>query len=261
MKKSIYVAMEIQAGTEKLAEALMLRGFPVKVKDDFITLPNGSQQDYEQLKYLLEVLHIPVFWNGDRFQLLVNHFPIQKMREIIQYHGREHSVHMEGYHFKWRSFVNRRYGIRTNTIHLCPYTAILVKSLNEAGITALTGCNGHKKHSPNIQLSGVYVGVWFSIIQQKFMNDLDLHYIWKAEFTQGRSNAIILANKQEHEEWDMKKVLSDCYQMASVLHKHAAELRAWKRHSFKRNMKATAEAYRETTNIHQLYEWMKKVSS
>ena len=37
MKPSLYVLMETKTGTEKLAEALLLRGFPVEVKNDFIT--------------------------------------------------------------------------------------------------------------------------------------------------------------------------------------------------------------------------------
>lgn len=260
MKNSVYVAMEMQTGTEKLAEALLLRGFPVKVEKDFITLTNGSPQDYQQLRGFLEKVQIPVFWNEAKFQLLTNHFPLQKMKEIIHYHGREHMVHMEGYHFKWRSFVNRRYGIRTNTMNLCPYTAILVKALNEAGIVTLTGCNGHGRHNPNFQLSGVYHGVWFSIIQQKYLKNLILNYSWKVNYTHGRCNAVIMANKPAEESWDMKKVLADCYQMATVLTEHAEELREWKKHSFKRNMKRTAEALREAGDIQQLIHWMKKMT-
>lgn len=260
MKPSIFVAMEMQTGTEKLAEALMLRGFPVKVEEDFITLHNGSEQDYQQLEYFLDQLNIPVFWNGDRFQLLVNRFPQAKMRQIIYHPGREHLVSMEGYHYKWRSFVNRRYGIRTNTLDLCPCTAILVKALNEAGIVALTGCHGHRRHNPNIQLSGVYFGVWFSIIQEKFLQDLPLHYQWKVEFTQGRSNATIIATKKEDEAWDKKSILSDCTQMASILRQHAADIRQWKKNTFKRNMKTSAETYRQQADIHQLHHWMKQTA-
>lgn len=256
MKKSVYLSMEMQTGTEKLAEALVLRGFPVKVENEFITLPNGSQQDHRQLKSLLEVLQIPVFWNVDRFQLLTNHFPLQKMKEIIYANGREHHVQMEGYHFKWRSFVNRRYGIRTNTINLCPFTVIMVKALNEAGIVTLTGCNGHGKHDPNFQLSGVYYGVWFSLIQQKYMKDLSLHYTWKVNYTHGCCNAVIIADKAEKEQWNMKKILSDCYQMAAVLTENAAEIRAWKKRSFTRSMKQIAEPLRES-DINGLIQWMK----
>ncbi|MGF6950188.1 hypothetical protein QF028_002693 [Neobacillus sp. B4I6] len=260
MKKSVYVSMEMQTGTEKLAEAIVLRGFPVKVENDFITLPNGSPQDYHQLKIFLEKMQVPVFWNGDRFQLLTNRFPLQKMREIIHFHGREHSVHMEGYHFKWRSFVTRRYGIRTNTINLCPFTTIMVKALNEAGIVTLTGCNGHGNHKPNFQLSGVYYGVWFSIIQEKYMKNLSLHYNWKVNYSPGGCNAVIMANKSSEKNWDMKKVLADCYQMAVVLTDHAAELREWKKRSFKRSMKQNAETLKQSGDIQPLIHWMKNMA-
>ncbi|MGG3471346.1 hypothetical protein ABES02_28230 [Neobacillus pocheonensis] len=256
MKSSNYLSIEMQSGTEKLAEALVLRGFPVEVNNDFISLRNGSQHDQQQLKTFLDTLEIPVFWNGDGFQLLVNHFPIPKMRKIIQYPGREHMVNMEGYHFQWRSFVTRRYGIRTNTIELCPYTAILVKALNEAGIVTLTGCNGHGQHDPNFQLSGIYHGIWFSIIQQRYLKDLPLHYQWDMQFIRGGCNAGIFAQKSSDDRWDMNKVLADCYQMAQMLTSHAAEIRAWKRRTFKRNMKQSAEAMKKGGNIHQLFEWM-----
>lgn len=256
MKTSFYVSMEMKSGTEKLAEALVLRGFPVEVKNDLISLKNGSCQDHLQLKSFLETLNIPIFWNGEQFQLLINQFPIQKMKEIIHFHGNEHHVHMEGHHFLWRSFVNRRYGIRTNTPNLCPFTAIMVKALNESGIVTLTGCNGHGNHSPNFQLSGVYNGIWFSIIQQRYLKNLPLHYNWKMQMPQGGTNAVIIANKPANERWEMNKILSDCYQMASVLTSHAAEIREWKKRSYKRNMKQTAETLRISGNLQQLFDWM-----
>jgi hypothetical protein len=257
MKSSNYLSMEMQSGTEKLAEALLLRGFPVEVKNDLISIRNGSHQDYEQLKKFFKTLDIPVFWNGDRFQLLINHFPLQKMREIIQFHGTEHFVHMEGYHFQWRSFVTRRYGIRTNSINLCPFTAVLVQALNEAGIVTLTGCNGHGHHDPNFQLSGIYNGIWFSIIQQRYLKEMPLHYNWKMQFIAGGSNAGIFVDKLPNERWEMNKILDDCYQMAQVLTSHAAEIREWKKLSFKRNMKQSAEFFRCSGNHQQLFEWMK----
>jgi len=261
MKKSLFVEMKLQAGTEKLAEALLLRGFPVELENEFISLRNGSQQDLHQLEIFLETLNVPVFWSESRFQLLTNHFPLHKVKEIVHFKGRQHSVHMESYHFKWRSFVNRRYGIRTNTISLCPYTAIMVKALNEAGIVALAGCNGHGKHNPNFQLSGVYYGIWFSIIQERYMQALKLHYKWNVKFIREASNSIIVANKPEEDKWDMNKVLADCYQMANVLTEHAAELREWKRRTFKRKMKQKAETFKETRDMNQLFDWMNDIAT
>lgn len=256
MKPSTYITMEMQSGTKKLAEALELRGFAVKVEKQLISLRNGTERDIADLKRFLEVLNIPVFWNGDRFQLLINRFPFQKMKEIIHFSGKEHSVSMEGYHFQWRSFVTRRYGIRTNTIQLCPYTAIMVKALNEAGIVTLTGCNGHGNHSPNFRLSGVYNGIWFSIVQERYLKELPLYYKWEMEWIHNGTNAGIFAEKLPDEKWDMNKVLADCYQMAQVLAEHSEEIREWKQRTFKRNMKETAEALRLTRNVQQLASWM-----
>jgi hypothetical protein len=260
MKTSNYLSIEMQSGTDKLVEALELRGFPVEVNNDIISLRNGSPDDFKQLKVFLETLEIPVFWNGDGFQLLINQFPIPKMRKIIQFPGHEHFVHMEGYHYQWRSFVTRRYGIRTNTINLCPFTAILVKALNEAGIVTLTGCNGHGQHDPNFQLSGIYNGIWFSIIQQRYLKELPLHYKWEMKFISGGCNAGIFAEKHPKEKWEMNKILADCYQMATILNAHAAEIREWKSRTFKRNMKQSVEALRHVGDYRQLADWMKEAA-
>ncbi len=253
-----FLNFEMADGTKKLAEALFLRGFPVQMENDFISLRNGSERDYAELKWLLERLAIPVFWNGKKFQLLVTHFPYGKMRQIVRLNGIPHSVDMSDYHYKWKTFVNRRFGIRTSTLQLCPYTAILVKALNEAGIVALTGCNGHGRHSPNVRLSGVYFGVWFSLIQEKYLQHLRLHYSWQVEYTGGKTTACIIANKATNEPWDMLKVLDDCRQMAEVLVKHAAEIRALKRQTFKRSMKEIPEKYRLSRDMHGLRDWMKQ---
>lgn len=260
MRKSVYVMMEMQDGTSRLVEALRLRGFCVKKEDDFIKLVNPSKRDIHELKFFLDKLNIPVFWNEeDQFQLLVNRFPLQKMKQIIQYKGRNYNYYMEGYHLKWRSFVTRRFGIRTNTLDLCPYTAIMVKALNEAGIVTMSGCNGHRQHQPNFQFSGVYFGVWFSIIQEKYLKNLTLHYDWKVKFFhEGRTSAL-LAHKSHEEPWDMKKVLADCEQMANVLRENAREIRMIKNNCFKRSMKEQAEYYREIGDMNGLYNWMKKM--
>ncbi|MED4018539.1 hypothetical protein [Sutcliffiella cohnii] len=259
MRNSIYVTMEMQDGTSKLAEALQLRGFQVKVKNDYVSLVNGSEKDVQELKYFLDKLNIPVYWNKDQFQLLVNRFPLHKMKEIIQYKGRNYTYQVQGYHLKWRSFANRRYGIRTNTMDLCPYTAMMLKALNEAGIVTISGCNGHHHHNPNFQFSGVYFGIWFSLIQEKYLKNLSLHYQWKVEFLRGRMTSGLIANKSVEENWNMKKILADCEQMANALRKHASTIRNLKKNSFKRGMKETPESFREKGDMKGLYDWMKKV--
>ncbi|MEC5425893.1 hypothetical protein QGM71_20780 [Virgibacillus sp. C22-A2] len=257
MKTSVYVSLEMQGGTNRLVEALVLRGFPVQVKNDFISLRNGSNRDYEELKGFLDKLNIPVFWNENQFQLLVNRLPLQKVREIVRYKGRNYQFHAQGYHFKWRTFANRRYGIRTNTTELCPYTAIMVRALNEAGIVTLSGCNGHGHHSPNFQLSGVYYGIWFSLIQKRYLNDLSLNYTWKVRLGQGFSPSKVYACKSSNQQWDMIKVLADCEKMALTLTSHASDIRELKQNCFKRGMKETAESLKSDGQFNKLSGWMK----
>lgn len=60
MRNSLYVLTKMQGGTERLAEALQLRGFSVEMEDDCICLKNGTVRDREELKFFLDKLNIPV---------------------------------------------------------------------------------------------------------------------------------------------------------------------------------------------------------
>ncbi|OLS33737.1 hypothetical protein [Bacillus sp. MRMR6] len=96
---------------------------------------------------------------GNDFQLLVNRFPVALMKKIsTTIAGREFPVNINDFYFRWRAFVNRRHGLKVNKLELDPFIACLVKSVNQAGIACLAGCDGHLKHAPNLQFSGVYNG-------------------------------------------------------------------------------------------------------
>ena len=88
------------------------------------------------------------------------------MKKITTEAGHEFRINMNDYHYKWRAFVNRRHGLKVNTIESNPYIACLVKAVNQAGISCLAGCDGHLKYAPNLQFSGVYNGAWFHIISK-----------------------------------------------------------------------------------------------
>ena len=81
MKSNLFT-LELMDGQERLFEALEMRGFLVEKKGPFLTLASGSAAlDYPALKALLTKLNIPVFWNGNHFQLLVNRFPVAMMKK------------------------------------------------------------------------------------------------------------------------------------------------------------------------------------
>lgn len=247
--------LKIDDASERLAFALKMRGFHVKLENDLLSLQNGTHLDYKQVKILLHTLSIPVFWmNDQQFQLIVTHFPLKNIEEIIAFKGREYPVSVDGYRFKWRSFVNRRYGIRINTLDLDPYTAVLTGALNRAGIVTLSGCNGHGRYAPHFKISGVYNGIWLTLVQQQYISDIPLHYQWHVTFEGAVSTLRAVSSNQE--EWDMRKVLSDCCKMAERLDKKAADIRQWKKEAFKRNMKKIAEPLRSAGNIEELYAWM-----
>ncbi|MGM0900366.1 MAG: hypothetical protein ACQEXB_04520 [Bacillota bacterium] len=260
--KSNLLSLELMDGQERLAEALEMRGFLVEKEGPFLTLGNGSAvSDYADLKVLLTKLNIPVFWNGDRVQLLVNRFPVMMMKKITRHRGTDFPVKMNGYHFRWRAFVNRKHGLKVDTMKLDPYIAGLVKAVNRAGISCLAGCDGHLKHAPNLQFSGVYNGAWFQIVQKEYLSGLSLNYTWDVEF-KGGSGSRLVASKKGTEQWDMKKIYEDTLTMAYKLKEHSSEIKDRKATSFKRNqqMKQMAEAYRMNGQFEDLVDWMERES-
>ncbi|MEH7073815.1 hypothetical protein [Neobacillus drentensis] len=107
MKSNLFT-LELMDGQERLFEALEMRGFLVEKNGSFLTLSRGSAAlDYQTIKVLFKKFNIPVFWQGNDFQLLVNRFPVGMMKKITTIAGREFPVNMNDYHFRWRVFANR----------------------------------------------------------------------------------------------------------------------------------------------------------
>ena len=261
--KSNLLTLELMDGQERLFEALEMRGFLVEKKGEFLTLSSGSAAlDYPALKVLFKNFNIPVYWQGNDFQLLVNRFPVAMMKKITTVAGHEFPVSMNHYHFRWRAFANRKHGLKVNTLELDPYIACFVKAVNQAGVSCLAGCDGHLKHAPNLQFSGVFNGAWFHIIQKQYLNELKLNYKWEVCF-KGGSGSRLVAVKAETENWDMKKIYEDTLNMAYKLKEHAEEIKERKISAFKRNkqMKEVAEFYRESGDYTKLIKWMGEVSA
>ena len=185
-------------------------------------------------KALLTKLNIHVYWDGIGFQLMVNRLPVMMMKRITTHRGTEFPVSMNGYHFRWRAFVNRKHGLKVDTLKLDPNIACLVKAVNQAGISCLAGCDGHLRYSPNLQFSGVYNGAWFHIIQKHYLNGLNLNYTWEVEY-KGGSGSRLVARKTDIEQWDMKKIYEDTLKMAYKLRDHSSEIKERKISTFKRN--------------------------
>jgi hypothetical protein len=259
MKNMNLMKLEMMDATARIAEALQMRGLFVEVKDDFIILTDGNTKaDISKVRELLHHLGIPTFWQGSKFQVLVTRVPISMMKRIMNTQGREFPIFMEGYHYKWKPFVQRRFGIKVNALDLDANMAMFVKSLNLAGITALAGCNGHHRYAPNVQLSGVFQGAWFEVIQEKYLSSCSLHYKWNVHYG-NESGSCITADKGEAERWDMNLIYQDAVQMAQILQKHAAEIRELKRATFKRKgeMKEQANRFVQKREFKELVGWMK----
>lgn len=261
--KSNLLSLELMNGQERLAEALEMRGFLIEEAGPFLTLKKGSAaSDYADLKALLTKLNIPVMWYGDKFQLLANRFPVMMMKKITTHRGTEFPISMSGYHLRWRAFVNRKHGLKVDVMKLDPYIACLVKAVNQAGISCLAGCDGHLRHAPNLQFSGVYNGAWFQVIQKEYLNGLNLNYSWEVEYRGGSCSRLVAA-KTDSEQWDLKKIYEDTLKMAYKLKECSSKIKDRKASYFKRNqrMKKEAEAYRINGQFEELVEWMDKVSN
>ena len=265
MKSPLLLQLEEMIATDTIIEALQIRGFLVKKEDDFIVLQEGSgKRDAWGLRRLLQRLNIPTLWNdkGNRVQILVNTIPFSMAQKIIHTRGRNHPFYIKDYQMMWRHFANKRYGLKTNTLDLDPNIAMLVKTLNLAGITAITGCDGHEEFAPHIRLSGPFNGVWLKIIQERLFQKLELHYNWSVEL-KGMTGAQFIAKKGINQTWDQKKILRDTSRMASILAEHAVELRYSKKASFKRSemMKDIANSFVENVQYEELQKWMESLVS
>jgi hypothetical protein len=261
MIKMNLMKLEMMNGTERVAEALQMRGLFVEVKNDLIVLTEeNTKVDIEKVRELLIRLNIPTLWTTDnKFQVLVNRLPIAMMKRIMNVRGQEFPVNMEGYHYRWRAFAQRRFGIKVNALELDPQVAMMVKILNVAGITTLAGCNGHHRYAPNFQLSGVFQGAWFEVIQEKYLKSCDLHYKWSVHYG-NQSGSSLIAENEHTSRWDMNNIYQDTVQMATILKKHANEIRDLKKKTFKRDgeMKEIAKRFVEEKDYVGLVAWMKK---
>jgi hypothetical protein len=109
-------------------------------------MDENTREDILRVRNLLEQVRIPAFlYDYQTFQVLVNRISVIVMKQIMNARDREFPVSMEGYHYKWRSFVQRRYGIKVNALELDSNVAMFLKILNLSGITALAGCNGQNR--------------------------------------------------------------------------------------------------------------------
>ncbi|WP_227939056.1 hypothetical protein [Alkalihalobacillus deserti] len=260
--RSNLLTLELMDGQERLFEALEMRGFLVEKKGPFLALAKGSAaSDYSDVKALLSKYNIPIHWNEENFQLLVNKFPVMMMKRITTHRGKEFPISLNGYHFRWRAFVNRKHGLKVDTLKLDPFISCLVKAVNKTGIACVAGCDGHLRHAPNLQFSGVYNGAWFSIVQKKMLNDLNLNYTWEVEF-EGGTGSRLVAKKTATEQWDSKKIYEDTLKMAYRLKDNSTKIKERKITYFKRSkkMKEVAEAFRLNGQLNHLVAWMEKVS-
>lgn len=170
--------------------------------------------------------------------------------------GREFPISMEGYHHKWRAFAQRRFGIQVNALDLDANVAMLVNSLNMAGITTHAGCNGHHRNAPIFQFSGVFQGAWFEVIQEQYLSELSLHYNWKVLYNNSLGSCL-RADGAGH--WEMNLIYQDTVKMAHILQKHAKQIRELNSASFKRNkeMKSAANHLVQQGDFAFHADWMK----
>lgn len=250
--------LEVMTATEKVAEALVMRGLFVEVKEGVLFFSeNCAKKDVEDVKLVLNKLTIPYMTYGeDKIEILVNQMPILKMKKILTAGGRPFEINKAEYHQHWRFFANRRYGFRVNAFQLEYNMARFVKAANLAGIATHAGCNGHLKKAPRFQFAGPYMGAWFATVQRMYLNELNLNYEWEVVYD-GYTGAELRAKTTQN--WCLHKIHQDTLKMAAILEVHAAEIRELKIVNFKRFQKNFVQILTDLEGYFTLEDWMFKV--
>lgn len=247
--------LELMTATEKVAEALIMRGLFVEVKDGVLLFSKCcAKNDVQDVKVVLNKLNIPFITHGEnKIEILVNQIPLLKMRKILTAGGQPFSINKAAYHQYWRFFANRRYGFRVNAFQLEYNMARFVKAANLAGIATYAGCNGHLKKAPRFQFAGPFMGAWFTAVQRIYLKDLSLNYEWKIVYD-GYTGAELRAKTVQ--DWCLHKIHEDTLKMAAVLEAHAAEIRGLKNLNFTRIQKHTVQKWIEEKDYAALENWM-----
>lgn len=247
--------LELMTATEKVAEALVMRGLFVEVKDGVLFFSKCSaKNDIRDVQSVLNQLNIPFILHGEReIEIIVNQISTLKMKKILSAGGHPFSINSADYHQYWRFFANRRYGFRVNTFQLEYNMARFVKAANLAGIATHAGCNGHLKKSPRFQLAGPFMGAWFAVVQQRYFKDLKLNYDWKIVYD-GFTGAELRATSSK--EWCQHKIHEDTLKMAFLLETHATEIRELKNMHFIRAQKQVMKEWVQKKDYSMLENWM-----
>ena len=247
--------LELMSATEKVAEALVMRGLFVEVQEGILVFSTcNAKRDSQDVQSVLNQLNIPFVFRGtNKLEILVNQLPTVKMKKIVTAGGRPFTINAERYHQYWRFFANRRYGFRVNAFLLEYNMARFVKATNLAGIATYAGCNGHLKKSPRFQFAGPFMAAWFVAVQQRYLRKLDLNYKWHVVYD-GFTGAELRATSNDG--WCQHKIHEDTLNMALLLETHAAEIRACKNKCFTRSQKGIAQQWVQEQNYAALENWM-----
>lgn len=249
-----YINLEVMSATSKVVEALKARGFFVEEENGAIEFTESSAQgDQTQALQLLNRLGIPfMLMPNQSVEILVNKLPNSVFKKIFQFGGAPFDVSFNSHQENWRYFTSKRFGLRVEALDLEYNMARFVKMANLAGIATFAGCNGHLKHSPRFQFSGVFHGAWFNAIQQLYMKNLQLNYRWEVLY-QGTTQAELRVINEKG--WDQNLIHQDTLKMAGVLEKYAREIRELKKKSFSKHQ-SMPKVFFQHEESESLENWM-----
>lgn len=247
--------LELMSATEKIVEALKMRGLFVKAVEGVIEFSNCmSKNDFSDVQILLNKLDIPFWVHGDnRIEILVNELSIITMKKIVKFGGSPFHLDYSEHHSNWRFFTSRSFGLRIDAFKLEYNMARFVKVANYAGIAIFAGCNGHLKKSPRFQFSGPFMGAWFTVIQQKYLSNVELNYEWNVVYEGYTGSELRAVPKGE---WCLNKIHEDTLKMAEILEIHADDIRKIKKESFYKNQKEIVNVYINRGEFEDLEHWM-----
>lgn len=263
------------SATEKVVDALKIRGFFVKEENEVILVTcESAREDFAQITFMLNQLNIPFIAHENKntidsrdhwylrnegknqplgkIEILVNTLPDVIYKQIFRFGGQPYIIDYSKHRIHWRYFTSQSFGPRIDTLELEYNMARFVKVANLAGIAVISGCNGHVKNSPRVEFSSVYYGVWFEVIQELYLKNLQLNYKWNV-FFQGRTGSELRA--VSNEKWDLNKIHQDMLKMADVLEKNATAIRNLKDNIFTKHSTLPKELCQQG-NFQALVEWM-----
>lgn len=241
---------------ERIAEALMYRGYFVSAKEDGLYLSSANHKHDRMLfDRVFRKLGIACTMEEGKIKVLSFENMDEVLEDIRFYPGQNHEAGGTAYRSGWKYFIQRKHGPKISTITLDPGIARLTKAISAVGIATIMCCDGHGRRAPYIIFDGAHNGIWFELIQKHLMQEITLHYQWEVLPERTETYMRLQGKKGEDQRWDLAHIQQDSYNMARFLLENMEELSDLKRNVFIGGLKPTKRLIKQMT-VEEKKRWM-----